>query len=430
MSFALTITLVFFVVFTISGLPLAFAMGLSSIPYFIINGLSFNTIVHRFFTGIDVFVYMAIPLFIFAGLIMGKSKITDTIIEFSNIMIGRFRGGLAQVVIIASMFFGGCTGAALSEVASLGTILIPAMKKEGYSEGFSAAVVVSASLQGPIIPPSLPMVIFGAITGTSVGALLIGGLIPGILLGLSNMAVAFIISEKRKYPKNNNKYTLFDIINISKKAILALIMPLIIMGGIMSGIFTPTEAAAVAVGYAIIIGVIFLRTINLGKIIQIGGEVGMRSAAILFLIGTAGIFGWILALEGVPNMILNLVTSITQDPYITLLILNIILLLWGMVMDVTPALLLLAPIFTPLITNLGINSVHFGVVMVFNLMIGLMTPPYGTCLFTATAICNAKIGEIVKEAVPFILINIFVLLIITYFPGVVLFLPKAVGLVD
>jgi tripartite ATP-independent transporter DctM subunit len=430
MSFSLTVTLIFFVIFTVSGLPLAFAMGLSSIPYFIINGLSFSTIVHRFFTGIDVFVYMAIPLFIFAGLIMGKSKITDAIIDFSNIIIGRFRGGLAQVVVIASMFFGGCTGAALSEVASLGTILIPAMKKEGYNEGFSAAVVVSASLQGPIIPPSLPMVIFGAITGTSVGALLIGGLIPGVLLGIANMLVAFIISEKRKYPKNDTKYTFLEIVKISRKAFLALFMPLIIMGGIMSGIFTPTEAAAVAVGYAIIIGVIFLRTINFNKLFIIGGEVAMRSAAILFLIGTAGIFGWILALENVPNMILNTITSITQNPYITLLIINIILLLWGMVMDVTPALLLLAPIFTPLVTSLGINSVHFGVVMVFNLMIGLMTPPYGTCLFTATAICDAKIGEIIKESVPFIIINIVVLFIVTYFPVVVLFLPRAVGLID
>jgi len=430
MSSALAVTLFFFVAFSVSGMPLAFAMGISSIPYFIINGLSFNIIVHRFFTGIDVFVFMAIPLFIFAGLIMGKSKITDNIIEFSNLIVGRFRGGLAQVAIVASMFFGGCTGSALSEVASLGTILIPAMKKEGYKESFSAAVIVSASLQGPIIPPSIPMVIFGAITGISVGALLIGGLIPGILLGLSNMIVVFFISKKRKYSKTNIKYSFSDIVKVTKKALLALFMPLIIVGGILGGIFTPTEAASVAVGYAIVIGVFFFRTINLKKLLQIGGEVGMRSAAILFLIGTASIFGWILAIENVPDIILNFITSITQNPYITLLILNIVLLLWGMVMDVTPALLLLAPIFTPLVTSLGINPVHFGVIMVFNLMVGLMTPPYGTCLFTATAICNARFGEIVKEAVPFIIINITVLFLITYFPIFALFLPRLVGLID
>lgn len=429
MSFNLVVMLVFFFLLTVAGLPLSFSMGISTIPYFILSGLSFNTIIHRFFTGIDVFVLMAIPLFIFAGLVMGKSKITDSLIYFSDLIVGRFRGGLAQVNVIASMFFGGCTGAALSDVASLGTILIPAMKEKGYQESFAAAVTVSSSLQGPIIPPSIPMVIYGSITATSTGALLIGGAIPGILLGLANMLIVYIISRKRNYPVNKVSYTLPEVMAITKKAVPALIMPLIIVGGIASGVFTPTEAAGVAVFYTLMIGLFLFKTINLKNILQICGEVGMRSAAILFLIGSAGIFGWILAMENVPRLISTLIGSFTQNPYLILLIINVVLLLWGMVMDVTPALLLLAPVFAPLAVSLGIHPVHFGIVMIFNLMIGLMTPPYGACLFAATAICDAKIGEMSREALPFLLVNIMVLFLITYLPQIVLFLPKFLGLI-
>ena len=430
MSIAFSIVLILFVFFVVSGMPLVFAMGLSTIPYWIMSGYNLGTVADNMFSGMNSFVLLAIPLFIFAGNVMNEAKITNNIINFSNLIVGRFCGGLAHVNVLASMFFGGCTGSALSDVAGLGTILIPAMTKSGYEEDFSAAVTVSSSLQGPIIPPSIPIVIYAAAVGTSTGALLMGGLIPGILLGLSNMVVIYFIAKKKKYPKSAGAYNFKETIKIIKGAIPALLTPIVLMGGIVSGIFTPTEAAAIAVFYAILIGFIVYRGLSINGIFRICGDVAKKTAAIIILSGSATLFGRVLALERVPQMIVFGIKSITSSPILILLILNIVLLLWGMVMDTLPALLILAPIFSPLVESLGIDPVHFGIVMVFNLMIGLMTPPYGLCLFTATAICDARLEEISKASLPFLMINIIVLFLITYVPEIVLFIPRLVGLVN
>jgi len=424
MSIALLIVLILFVFFAVSGMPLVFAMGLSTIPYWIMSGFNLGSVVDSMFSGMNSFVLLAIPLFIFAGNVMNEAKITNNIINFSNLIVGRFHGGLAHVNVLASMFFGGCTGSALSDVAGLGTILIPAMTKSGYKEDFAAAVTVSSALQGPIIPPSIPMVIYAAAVGTSTGALLMGGLIPGILLGLSNMVVIYFIAKKKKFPKSAGIYNFRETIKIIKGALPALFTPVVLMGGIISGIFTPTEAAAIAVFYAILIGFIIYRSLKIDGIYRICGDVAKKTAAIVVLSGSATLFGRVLALERVPQMIVFGIKSITSSPILILLILNIILLLWGMVMDTLPALLILAPIFSPLVESLGVDPVHFGVVMVFNLMIGLMTPPYGLCLFTATAICDSSLEEISKAALPFLIINIFVLFLITYVPEIVLFIPR------
>jgi tripartite ATP-independent transporter DctM subunit len=429
-SIAFLVALILFIFFTVSGMPLMFAMGLSTIPYWIMSGFSLGYVADNMFSGMDSFVIIAIPLFIFAGNVMNEAKITNNIINFSNLIVGRFHGGLAHVNVIASMFFGGCTGSALSDVAGLGTILIPAMTKSGYKEDFSAAVTVSSSLQGPIIPPSIPMVIYSAAVGTSTGALLMGGLIPGILLGVSNMVAIYFIAKKRKYPRSAEVYDFKKVIEIITSALPALFTPVILMGGIISGIFTPTEAAAIAVFYAIVIGFIVYKSLSINKIYRICGDVAKKTGAIIILAGSATLFGRMLALERVPQMIVLGIKSVTSSPMLILLILNIILLLWGMVMDTLPALLVLAPIFSPLAESLGIDPVHFGVVMVFNLMIGLMTPPYGLCLFTATAICDSSLEEISKAALPFLVINIVVLFLITYVPEIVLFIPRLVGLVN
>jgi len=430
MSIAFLAALIIFIFFTVSGMPLVFAMGLSTIPYWIMSGFSLGYVTENMFSGVNSFVIIAIPLFIFAGNVMNEAKITNNIINFSNLIVGRFRGGLAHVNVIASMFFGGCTGSALSDVAGLGTIIIPAMTKTGYEEDFSAAVTVSSALQGPIIPPSIPMVIYSAAVGTSTGALLIGGLIPGILLGISNMIVIYFIAKKRKYPISAEVYDFKKVIGIITSAIPALFTPVVLMGGIISGIFTPTEAAAIAVFYAIMIGFIVYKSLSINKIYRICGDVAKKTGAIVILAGSATLFGRMLALERVPQMIVLGIKSVTSSPILILLILNIILLLWGMVMDTLPALLILAPIFSPLVESLGIDPVHFGVVMVFNLMIGLMTPPYGLCLFTAAAICDSSLEEISKAALPFLVINIAVLFLITYVPEIVLFIPRLVGLVN
>ena len=429
MSIAFLIVLILFVFFVVSGMPLVFAMGLCTIPYWIMSGFSLGYVADNMFIGMDSFILLAIPLFIFAGDVMNKSTITNNIMDFSNLIVGRFRGGLAYVNVLASMFFGGCTGSAISDVAGLGTIEIPAMLKSGYEEDFSAAVTVSTSLQGPLIPPSIPMVIYASAVGTSTGALLLGGLIPGILLGVSNMILIYFIAKKRKYPKGAEIYNFKETIKIIKRALPALLTPIVLMGGIVSGIFTPTEAAAIAVAYAIIVGSIVYRSLSINGIYRICGDVAKKTAAIIILCGSATLFGKVLALERVPQTIVFGIKSITSSPILTLLMLNIILLLWGMVMDALPALLILAPIFSPLVESLGIDPVHFGVVMVFNLMIGLMTPPYGLCLFTATQICNCSVEEISKAALPFLIVNIAVLFLMTYVPEIVLFVPRLAGLV-
>ncbi len=420
--------LVLFGGLAILGVPLSFATGISALAFFLISGSSLNTVIHTFFTSINSFVLMAIPMFIFAGQIMSECKISDGIIKFSDLIVGRFRGGLAQVNILASMFFGGCSGSALADVTGLGSVLIPAMEEKGYSREFSAAVTVASSIQGPIIPPSIPMVIFASVAQVSTGALLIGGAVPGVLLGLSQMLIVYFISRKRGYKSTDKVYTMREKLAIFKESVPALIMPLLLMGGIFFGIFTPTEAAAVAVAYSILIGFFVYRNLSLKKLIEIGKRVARDSASIFFLIGTAGIFGWILAMAEIPAMLSAVILRHGTSPYLLLFLINILLLIWGMLMDAAPAILIFGPILTPMVEAMGINTIHFGVLMVFNLMIGLMTPPYGLCLFSATTICKSSIGEITKELIPFIFISVVVLFVITYIPEIVLFLPRLSGL--
>ena len=420
--------LVLFGGLAILGVPLSFATGISALAFFLISGSSLNTVIHTFFTSINSFVLMAIPMFIFAGQIMSECKISDGIIKFSDLIVGRFRGGLAQVNILASMFFGGCSGSALADVTGLGSVLIPAMEEKGYSREFSAAVTVASSIQGPIIPPSIPMVIFASVAQVSTGALLIGGAVPGVLLGLSQMLIVYFISRKRGYKSTDKVYTMREKLEIFKESVPALIIPLLLMGGIFFGIFTPTEAAAVAVAYSILIGFFVYRNLSLKKLIEIGKRVARDSASIFFLIGTAGIFGWILAMAEIPAMLSAVILRHGTSPYLLLFLINILLLIWGMLMDAAPAILIFGPILTPMVEAMGINTIHFGVLMVFNLMIGLMTPPYGLCLFSATTICKSSIGEITKELIPFIFISVVVLFVITYIPEIVLFLPRLSGL--
>ncbi len=428
MSIALSVMLFLFGVLAILGVPLSFATGIASLSYFLIEGQSLRTVIHQFFTSIDSFVLLAVPMFIMAGHVMSECKITHGIINLSNLLVGRFRGGLAQVNILASMLFGGCSGSALADVTGLGSVLIPAMKENGYSEEFSTAVTVASSVQGPIIPPSIPMVIFASVAQVSTGALLVGGAIPGIMLGLVQMIVVYLISRRRDYRSSNLVIKRSELPKVLKESIPAALMPVILMGGILSGIFTPTEAAAVAVAYALFFGFVLFRNLTLGSLMRIGARVAKDSATIFFLIGTAGIFGWILAVAHLPQIAADFIKETTANPYLVLFAINVLLLIWGMLMDAAPAILILGPLLTPIATAVGIHPIHFGVVMVFNLMIGLMTPPYGLCLFAGVAITKCTIGQISREIVPFIGISIALLFLISYFPDIVLFLPRLTGL--
>ncbi|WP_206078486.1 TRAP transporter large permease [Poseidonocella sp. HB161398] len=428
MSLALPLMLFLFAALAILGVPLSFATGIAALAYFLAAEMSLRTIVHQFFTSIDSFVLLAVPLFVMTGHVMAACKITDGIINLANLAVGRFRGGLAQVNILASMMFGGCSGSALADVAGLGSVLVPAMKRNGYSEDFSTAVTVASSVQGPIIPPSIPMVIFASVAQISTGALLVGGAVPGVLLGLAQMGLVYAIARRRNYRAAETRYTRARVLAILKEAVPAVLMPVLLMGGILSGTFTPTEAAAVAVGYALILGLAVYRNLSFQALVMIGARVARDTAAIFFLIGTAGIFGWILASAQIPQKAADMISAMSLNPVLFLLLVNVLLLCWGMFMDAAPAILILGPVLTPMAVALGIDPVQFGVVMVFNLMIGLMTPPYGLCIFAGVAITNCTVGSISREIWPFLLVSIGVLLLISFVPSLVLFLPALAGL--
>ena len=432
MSIALLVVILSFAFFTIMGMPLSFTMLLSSIVYFLVKGEPLYLVVHTFFTGLDAFTLLAIPFFILAGELMAYSGTINKIAEFSNVLVGKHRGGLAYVNVLASMLFGGVSGSAIADVGGIGRLIMDSMVEAGYDKAFSVALTVSSSIQGPLIPPSIIMVLLGAITGVSIGGLLLGGAIPGILVGISQIIIIAIIAKKKNFPRYLLNATLGKKIKILLGGIPFLIMPFIILGGILSGMFTPTEASGVAVLYGLVLSLVVKKG-KLGKgILQHLKSAMITSTAILMLTGTSSVFARILAIEKVPEVLTNFLQStIGENKLLFLLFVNVFLLLFGMVMDAMPALLVLAPTFLPIAINYyGMNSVHFGVIMGFNLIIGLMTPPYGPALFTGAAVSRLPIGKISKEMVPFIIASIIILFLVTYIPETVLFLPKLFGVAE
>lgn len=421
------IAIVFFVTLSL-GVPIAFCLGIASLAAFLYMGnpLFLKMIPQMIFQGMSMFSLMAIPFFIFAGEVMNKSQITQTIIGFANVLVGHIRGALAHINIVSSIFFAGITGAAVADTAALGTILIPGMVKEGYDEDFSAAVTISSSVIGPIIPPSIVMVIYGVTMKISIAALFASGFVPGFLIGISLMLVAYIISRRRGYG-SKGRASFSEILAKLKNAIIGLMLPIIILGGILSGIFTPTEAAAVAVAYGCIVGLFIFKTLKLSDFPAMLKRTAITSSVVLLIIGNAKIMGWILAYERMPELMAHMFLSITQNPYLLLLLINLMLLLVGMFMEISAAIVLLAPILAPLAVSLGIHPLHFAIVMLINLNIGLITPPLGQCIFTVCSITNLTMEQVVKATVPFILTEIAVLLLITYVPVLTAFVPKMLG---
>lgn len=419
-----------FIIFLALGMPIAFTIGFPPILYILLNNPEWLKIVpHRIFYGMNSFIFLAIPFFIMAGEVMSESRITNRLVNFSDSLVGHVRGGLAQVNVISSMFFAGMSGAALSDIASLGSIFIPAMEEAGYSKKFAAAITATSSIQGPIIPPSIIIVVYCAIMGTSVGAMFAAGMIPGILIGLTDCIVVAIQAKQRGYPKRNIKFSIKRVLISFFSAIPALIMSIIILGGIIGGIFTPTEAASVALLYGLILALLFYKNLKKDAIIRILKDTLIKSSQLFIIIAFANIFSWVLAMENVPQLISNYVLGLTNNIYIILFMLNIILLFVGTWLEAGAAIVLLAPVFGPALLNMGIHPVHLGIVMILNLTIGLITPPFGVCLFAASSISGCSVEDISKEAIPFILLDIAVLFLITYFPGVVLFFPRLFGLI-
>lgn len=423
------LTIVIFIVTALLGIPIAFCMGIVSLGSILALGeLTFLKLIpQKMITGLDKFPLMAIPLFILAGNIMNKSGITNSLIKFSNLLVGRLRGGLALVDILSCIFFAGITGVGVGEASVMGSIFVPAMQKEGYDKDFSAAVTASASVIGPIIPPSVPFVLYGCTVGVSIGGLFVAGIIPGILLGLSLMVVSYLISKKRQYPIIKIPFTIKEFLYTFKNAIFALIMPVIIVGGILTGIFTPTEAAGIAVFYALIVSLFFLRTIKISDLPSIFTESAITSSIVFMLISTATILGTILTTQQIPQRFATFMLSITTTPWVMLLIVNLFLLFAGMFMAESPNIILLAPILAPIVISLGVDPLHFGVILVLNLTIGLITPPLGACLFILCGISNLTLEQLTRSILPFLVVEIFVLFLCTYIPAISMFLPRLLG---
>ncbi len=419
-----------FILLLLLGLPVTFVMGLTVFINYLVEGVIPATVIpQRMFAGATIYSLLAIPFFIFAGNLMNSSGITQRVIDISRVFVGTIRGGLAIVNVIASMFFGGVSGAANADTAAIGQVLIPAMKKEGYDAEFSAAITVASSVVGPVIPPSIAAVTYGVLAEVSIGALFMAGAVPGILLGLVLIGISAVIAKKRNYPRFERRLTMAEMFNALRRGILALFMPIIILGGILGGFFTPTEAAGIAAAYAFVVGFFVYRELTIKDLFAAAEQTAKLSALILMILATAMAFSWILTYAGIPQAIVGSLTSLTDSRIVILLIVNGVMLLLGMVLDPQSALIILVPIFVPLAQVYDIHLVHLGIIMVLNLTVGLITPPVGTCLFTACAIGKVSIYRLVRYgmALPFAGI-IAVLLFVTYQEWIVAALPRFLGI--
>ena len=407
----------------VAGVPIAIAVGLSGLlAIWLGSDIPLTVILQRQFTAVDSFPLMAIPFFILAGTLMEAGGISKRLVQFGNALIGHATGGLAIVSIVASMFFAAISGSTVATVAAIGMVLIPAMKARGYRPSFAGAVQASAGNLGIIIPPSIAMVVYGVATNTSISAMFIGGFLPGFLMTGSLMLVAYLICKQRGY-LGGKKSTLRELVSAFRESILALLMPIIILGGIYGGIFTPTEAAAVAVAYAFIIGTFVYKELNLKKITELLGQSVITTAGIMFLIATAGLFAWILTRINAPKMIAEFFLTYASNKYVFLLYINVILFIVGMFFETTAANVILAPLLAPIAIGFGIDPIHFGLIMIVNLAVGMCTPPLGVNLFVACQIADIRVDEIIPAVMPFLLILILDILIISYVPAIVTWLP-------
>lgn len=405
------------------GVPVAVTLGLSSLAYLTFMGIPSVVIPQKMYAGMDVFVLLSIPGFILAGNLMNRGGITERIIRFANALVGWVRGGLGLTNVGASMLFGGITGTAVADAASIGGVMIPGMKKAGYPADFSAAVTAASSTVGPIIPPSVPMIIVGALSGISVGQMFLAGAIPGILMGLAMMVTTYVIARRKNFPRQD-WLGLIEIIRSFGGAFWALAMTGIIIYGLLSGIATPTETAVVASVYAFIVGAFVYRELPIREVPSIIIDSAISSAAILALVGFANVFGWILVSEQIPQAIADAVLSLTENKILVILIINVLLLFVGMFMETIAALIILFVPLLALAEAVGIEPLHFATFAVLNLMIGLTTPPLGVCLFVCANIARVPLTPVVKAIFPFLVTNVLVLLLVSFVPAFATWLPS------
>ncbi|MBW1712670.1 MAG: TRAP transporter large permease [Deltaproteobacteria bacterium] len=413
----------------IIGVPLGYMLGVISLAGLMdMGGWPFLRIIAtRFHSGVESFLLIAIPFFILAAMLMNKSGLTDRLIRFVNLLIGHYPGGLSHVNIGGSIIFAGMTGAAVTDTVAIGNVLIPAMKREGYSAEFSAAVTAASSIVGPVIPPSITMIVYSHITGLSVGSLFSAGFLPGLLMGLLLLVVSAFISAWRHYPRREARAPLREILFAGKDAILALIVPVIILGSILTGLATVTESAAVAVGYSFFVGKFIFRTLKFKDLIPAALYTAKLTGVIFLLLATAHTFGWYITRLGVPTMVSQLILGLTTNPIIVLAMINVFLLLIGMIMDILPAVLILAPVLAPAMAKVGVDPLHFALIMLVNLNIGMITPPYGMTLLTSARIADCSYDKTIVAVTPFLVALLVALILITYVPWFVLALPRLFG---
>ena len=409
------------------GVPIAYSLGLSTTLYFIFfNNDLLQVMPQILFAGMDSYTLIALPLFILMGQLMNESQITSRLIDYCLIFVGKIRGGLGLVNVISSMLFGGISGSSVSDTASIGSILIPEMKKRGYPEDYAAGLTVASSTMGMIIPPSIPMVLYAVTAQESVGRLFLGGVFPGIMVGVFQLLITIWISNKYSYPREERDVSLKVILQMTLRYSYILFMPFFVVGAVIFGIATATESAALGVFYALVIGTFLIKSLSYQRIFKALKSSVLTSAKIMIIIAFSKIFIWVLAYERVPDGLSEMITGFGLGTVGMLLLFIFIILFAGTFIDVSPAILLFTPVFLPSIINMGVSPILFGVIMVIGLAVGACTPPVGNCLNVCSIITGLSIGKIFKGAAPFLIANIITLLLIVLFPNIVIWLPKII----
>ncbi len=418
-----------FFVFLLIGIPISLVLGMTTILYFLLVGDSMllESTPMRLFSGLENFGLLAIPLFMLAGELMNGGGITTRLVKFTKVLIGHVRGGLAYVTIVSNMFLASILGSANAQAAMMSKVMVPEMEKEGYDKEFSSALTLASSIVAPIIPPSMIFIIYGTLSGTSIGGLFMAGIIPGIMYGAGFISLIAFLGYKHNFPKSE-RATGKEIMQSMLNVLPALLVPFIIIVGILSGVFTATESAAIACAIAFLIGVFWYKELKWKELPKILINTVISTATVTFLIAMANIFGWMIAFEQIPQLIANGMLSLSENPFVFLLLVNIMLLLLGMVLDGIAALIILTPVLMPLVTAFEIDPIHFGVIICINLTIGLLTPPVGTGLFIVSSIAEVKFERLVKATMPFLIMGIVILFVLTYWEDSVMFIPRLLGL--
>lgn len=411
------------------GVPVAFALGLAGAAVYALQDPALLKLVpQRLFTGIDLFALLAVPFYILAGELMGSSGILERLLNLARLMVGRFRGGLLQVNVLASMVFGGINGSAVAEASAVGSMLIPVTAKEYKDPPLACAVTACAAVVGPIIPPSVPMIIYALIAqNVSVAALFAAGIVPGVLIGLGLMVIAYILARRRNLPAIDTRYTVARALTIVGHALMPLMLPVILVGGVLAGIFTPVESGVVAVLFALFVGFFVTRTLSLRETAEACLRCGVVSAVVFLMMGTANIVTWIVTTEQIPHAAAAMIRAISNEPWAFLLMVNLVLLVTGLFLDVVAAMIMFVPILLPVAVGFGIDPLHFGLVIVLNLVIGLVTPPVGICLFVVSGIGHVSVMQVFRASLPFLAWLVFVLFLVTYVPAVYLWVPRLLG---